>query len=169
MNETLEKPWIKNAPSLIVVNSIFATLAGVLLAFVLQDHCLTKLFPCVWLFAMSFFLFALTSEGITTAIDEDDVRRYVFLMIPYNIGVILLLVGVAVLIYYKCEFSKNLCLTVTVTLLFTMCPWGKDLCFLCNPVNKNEFKTYIEELEGRKIPIKKPGWLARFYFWIKGI
>jgi hypothetical protein len=84
--------WQKNAPSQIVLNSIFAALAGILLGLSLQDpsagtwHKLVELTFSLF----SFLLFARSAEGTTDALDEKDVRQFVYYLLWYNLAVILL-------------------------------------------------------------------------------
>jgi hypothetical protein len=161
-----EKPWIKNAPTLILVSSIFAALAGALFGITLGDASTTHYLPSI-LFAISFWLFALSAEEITTAIDDQDVKRYVFLVVFYNLGVVMLFAGSAVLIYFK--FSTSLWLTVLITSAAIIYPWGRDLCFLLNPWNKEEMENYLDELEGRREPQTAGGFIAKIFYRIKGI
>jgi hypothetical protein len=97
------KPWMANSSNMIVVNSIFAAIAGLLIVFVLQDkECFGKVW--IWpvaLFALSFFLFAFTAERITEAIDEKNTKKHIAHMLLYNFGVIFLFFGMALSIYYK--------------------------------------------------------------------
>jgi len=70
--------WQKNAPSQIVLDSIFATLAGILIGLSLQDssagtwHRLVELFLSLF----AFILFARSAEGTTDALDQRDVRQF---------------------------------------------------------------------------------------------
>jgi len=102
-----EKRWVKNSPTAIVVNSIFAAIAGILFVFVLQD---THLSCSEWWymslpFLFSFFLFSWTAERMTDAIDKKDTRKYVAYFLPYNIGVILLFFGICLIFLQRYDFS----------------------------------------------------------------
>jgi hypothetical protein len=110
-----EKRWTKNAPNLIVINSIFAAIAGVLIIFVLQDlqsDCYQyfnwhfklpplPLFPLLF----SFFLFALTAERIAEAVEEKNTDEYVAYFPPYNFAVFLLFWGINWTVYCKYNVS----------------------------------------------------------------
>jgi hypothetical protein len=106
-----QKPWKRNTSQFLTVNSIFAALSGILIVLVLQeDKYFNKLIPLVHIpfaflaagiFFISFFLFALAAEKTTDALDEDDSKKYVYYMLHYNAGVVLLLVGIALLIFFR--------------------------------------------------------------------
>lgn len=122
-----EKYWIKNISNLVVVNSIFAAIAGLLLVFVLQD---TSLNGKIYLIAFSFipfFLFALTAERIIDAVDESNTKKHVAYMLLYNIGVILLFFGIVLIIHFKSEFSLTWSLIIALILSI---PWIVDSWWL---------------------------------------
>jgi len=168
-----EKPWIKNAPSNILINSIFAALSGILITIVFQDtaHFEKNWYIPVVVLAVSFWLFALTAEMFATALDENDVNKYVFFMIPYNIGVILLIFAIVYLIYYRyCSVIHvfGAWIVLPITFLFSFYPWVWDLTFLL--CNKKDFKNYLDELEGLIEPNKdNREWFINKYLGLKGL
>jgi len=94
-----DKTWQKNAPSQIVSNSIFAALAGVLIVFSIQDTSLRNLFKFsdLILSTLSFLVFAISAEQSVIALDEKDVKKYVYYLLWYNLGVIFLGASVAIM------------------------------------------------------------------------
>jgi hypothetical protein len=159
-----EKPWVKNAPNLLIVNTIFAALAGILLVLVFQVPELN----CHWLWPLlllllAFLFFAWSAEEITTAIDEKDVYKYVYILIFYNLGVITLFGGLASIIHYKYQVNGWLVLVITIILLYR--PWLRDICFLI--FRQQKFLVYLEELLGNQGPDKDHSILMRFFYWTK--
>jgi hypothetical protein len=101
-----------------------------------------------------------SGEGITDALDEDDVRKYASLFIPYNVAVIFLLVGIYALVYFK--YSDKIVLpesvylryilNVAVISVLTKRWWGHRGLYWLFTVEQNEYEEYIKELEGSKKP-----------------
>ena len=89
MPRSPETTWEKNAPSQIVLNSIFAALDGALIVIIIQDPTASGTqFLSLALLVLSFFLFAVSAEKCVVALDERDVHKYAYYMLPYNLGVI---------------------------------------------------------------------------------
>jgi len=152
-----------NSSNMIVVNSIFAAIAGLLIVFILQDK---ECFENVWkwpvaLFALSFFLFSLTAERITEAIDEKDTQKHVAYMFLYNLGVIFLFFGAALTINYK--YPSNLAWLIIIAFIASF-PWLDDIRWLICSKNKI-FQEYVDELEGKlePSPDKRRFWVRFFY------
>src|SRR5437870_12138359 len=78
MHRKKESTWQRNAASQIVLDSIFAALAGIWITFALPDNIPTRIrFIEVLCSLLSFFCFAVSAEGTTTAYDEWDLMKYV--------------------------------------------------------------------------------------------
>jgi len=152
-----DKPWHKNASNLLVVNSILAAIA----ALVIQTFVTDLVRHSVWWLvagAASLLLFVLTAEKITEAFASDDVRVFVKYHLPYNIGVFLLLVDVVGLIRHYGHLTSYPTVAVSV-LMFGgwMWGWGCDTLFLLVR-DKSEFPRWIRQLEGDVVepPIQDP-------------
>lgn len=156
-----EKPWIKNASNLLIVNSILGAMSGILLVFELQDSQLSShsVFPTIAL-GLSLFWFVWSAEQVTVAIDELDVRKYLYTHIFYNFGVILLFYGIAYLIYIKLNVPFWIPFGIITLLLFR--PWFKDQWFLF--IDREKFCEYVEELEGLRRPETESSWLMKKYY-----
>ena len=102
---------------------------------------------------ISFFLFVLVSEQITTAMDEKDVRRYVFILLLYNLGVLALFVGLAVLIFIRYKISPWFTLSIFPFIYY---PWIHDFYWILNPFRnkklKHKLSDYLKELTGEIFP-----------------
>jgi hypothetical protein len=99
MQRKKESTWQRNAGSQIVLDSIFAALAGIWITFALPDQVSAKVRVFeVFCSLISFFCFAVSAGGTTTAFDEWDVLKYVYYLFWYNVGVILLGAAIAGLI-----------------------------------------------------------------------
>jgi hypothetical protein len=106
MQQKRDSTWQRNAGSQIVLDSIFAALAGIWITFALPDQVSSKirLFE-VMCSLFSFFCFAVSAEGTTTSFDEADVLKYVYYLFWYNVGVVLLGAAIAGLILTHFELS----------------------------------------------------------------
>jgi len=155
------EPWIKNAPNLLIVTSIFAALAGILLVFVFQDKDLRNDWICPIVFLLiSFWLFAWASEQITTAIDEKDVKKYVYILLFYNFAVIALFMGIASIIYLK--FFRSIYVFI-ITLVLLIKPWLRDTKFIL--FDRACFYEYIKELTGEIEKSQEDhSWLMKFFY-----
>jgi hypothetical protein len=143
---TPDATWQKNAPSQIVLDSIFAALTGVLLVFSVQDGS-----PGTWhrffelMFSLfSFFFFARSAEGSTNALDEKDVRQYVYYLVWYNLAVIFLVVTIAILVYVyfsahffsflhrHLSFLSTCELRASIALVFILLFTAMLKCWICD-------------------------------------
>ncbi len=113
-----EKRWIKNSPTIIVINSIFAAIAGILFVFAVTAFVCPKDWGWSLPFIISFFLFSWTAERTTDAIDKKDTEKYIAYMLPYNIGVVLLFLGIWLIFFHIYNFSLELFL---VSSFFCLC------------------------------------------------
>ena len=147
------QPWKQSANSLLVLYSILAATCGVFIVVIFSEtisigHC--SYIPLVILFA-SFWLFIFSAEGITDALEGNDVHKYVAVIFLYNIAVILLLTGISSMIYLK-FFYPNSCLFkvfIFFLVLGLVFHWLNDaFCLIFD--NNNEYKDYIENLTNGK-------------------
>lgn len=157
------KHWIRNASNLLVVDAIFAALAGILLVYVFQDFDLKQnwIIPTSC-FILSFLLFAWAAEQMTTAVDESDVKKYLYILIFYNIAVISLFVGVASIIHFKFSIKVWILIFGVIPLWR---PWIKDLFFLL--FQRDEYYDYLAELEGMKKPEEDHSFLMKLFYKTK--
>jgi hypothetical protein len=95
-----EKTWEKSVPPQIILNSIFAALSGVLIALAISNSVPPdlKTLAGLLLALLSFLLFAMSAEGTTNAYDEKDVRKYVYYLLLYNVGVVCVGFAIAILV-----------------------------------------------------------------------
>jgi len=176
-----ETTWERTAPSQIVLNSIFAALDGALIVIILQDTQATKAqFLSLVLLVASFCLFAVSAENCVVALDERDVRKYAYYMLPYNLGVICGGVAIEVLMYARfgakiegrltLHFGissrwLSLVLWFLVGIIF-MSTWIRDTCwlFLCKRAN---FDAWLEELQDKRHPEPEPGRFMRLFYRVR--
>ena len=164
--------------SLMFMYSILAATAAIFLTFVLAD---SKLSNMTWLWLLtvaplsfSILLFILSGEGITDASDEEDYKKYLSFLVPYNITVIFLFLGIFSTIIIKSSLNEilffsrpyvRLILFGIIFLILTKRWWGhrglKWLFF----ASKIDFENYIEELKGHKKPERDR--LSGFELFIK--
>ena len=181
-----DKRWQKNAGSQIVLDSIFAALAAVWVTFAIQDKMHTKLkFVEVVCSLLSFFLFASSAEGTTTAYDEGDVLKFVYYLLWYNIGVFLIgaAIGALILAHFETHVRKYgvwvaSCMSPTsfvwsIRMLYAvffvalLWRWIYDVWFLlCK--NQLEFSEYLKELNDEKTPEHQHHFVMRLIFKRRG-
>ena len=117
-----KKHWEINAPTNIVVNSIFAAIAGILFVFVLQDTHLSssegRYLSLPFLF--SFFFISWAAERTTDALDKKDTKKYVAYFLPYNIGVILLFLGICLIFLQRYDSSLIILFFVYLLLCYPL-------------------------------------------------
>jgi hypothetical protein len=177
-----EKIWQKNAASQIVLDSIFAALAVVWITVALPDNIPTKLKFVELIFSiLSFFIFASSAEGTTNAYEENDLLKFVYYLLWYNIGVILIGLAIGALVYHHfvghlvrfvgpilwCLPPFLIHLTVLILWLllgvFFLWRWLYDAWWLlCK--NKQEFADYLKELNDDQTPKHQRHWLMRVLF-----
>ena len=168
-----EKTWQKYAPSQIILNAIFAALVGVLIPLIILDHVnnyckLIDLGLLVW----SFVLFALSAEQTVNSLDENDVQKYVYYMLWYNLGVILLGAAFAIEIYAHFASAITRHINVPLPLLWLslifltillLWRWIYDFFWLIC-IGRDKFLVYLDELEDRAEPRPEPSCLMRVFY-----
>jgi len=94
-----ETTWQKSASSQIVLDSIFAGLAAVWITIAINDSEMSNAWKCLdgACSLLSFFVFAISAEGTTNAYEERDVLKFVYYMLWYNVGVILIATAIEIL------------------------------------------------------------------------
>jgi len=151
------RTWERNAPSQIALNSIFAALSGALIVIIVQGpQATTWEFASLLLLTCAFFFFAISAEQTVNALDERDVAKYAYYMLPYNCGVIFLGVAIELLAYVR--FNPWLLLHVPSRLSFVavgvwfvlpvlfLWTWLKDSVTLFRAGNE-EFESWLKELQ----------------------
>lgn len=184
MARPAETTWEKSAPSQIVLNSIFAALDGALIVIILQDqnansglHLLS-----LSLLVMSFALFAVSAEKCVVALEERDVKKYAYYMLPYNLGVIVGGAAIEILVYlrfdsklrgwvspYSGGCSRWLLplwwLLVAVVLMRT---WICDVWWLFAS-GRTEYEVWLEELEDKRNPREEHSHLMKLFYGVRGV
>jgi MFS family permease len=184
-----EKTWEKSAPSQIILNSIFAALSAVLVTLVISDSLPADLkywetkfkFAELLLALFSFFLFAMSAEGTTNAYDEKDVRKYVYYLLFYNLGVVF--IGFALAIFVGAHFvehlghflrtnvytlsqraAQNIIVAIYVPMFVALqWNWLRDAHWLCCSSDA-EFHRYLQELEDEVQPQPDPTCLMKLFY-----
>ncbi|MGD0119342.1 MAG: hypothetical protein ABSD30_14840 [Candidatus Binatus sp.] len=172
-----DKTWQKCAGSQVVLDSIFAALAAIWITFALNDHPRQNLrtwsaFAEVMCSLFSFFLFAISAEGTTTAYDDNDVLKYVYYLFWYNIGVIFISIAIGAFVFARFEtlflsVAGSLYVPIALSIvLFVILLW-RWICDACWLVfgNKFEFEQYLRELKDEGRPVRDHGKVMRFFFW----
>jgi hypothetical protein len=176
-----ETTWERTAPSQIVLNSIFAALDGALIVILLQDSQATRVqFLSLSLLVASFCLFAVSAEKGVVALDERDVRKYAYYMLPYNLGVICGGVAIESLMYARfsakiegrltpyfgiCSRWLSLLLWFIVAMVF-MSTWIRDTYWLLF-CKREDFDRWLEELQDKRHPEPEPGYLMKLFYSVR--
>ena len=173
-----ETTWQRNAGSQIVLDSIFAALAAIWVTFAIDDRDISNVlkFFEVACSLLSFFYFAISAEGTTSACDENDVVKFVYYLLWYNVGVILIgiAIGILVLSHFDPHFVRrvgaifwyvppaiiagSIHIGYAGLWLVLLWRWIVDSWFiLC--VSPEEFRSYIRELSDEAPPEFNRHWL----------
>jgi hypothetical protein len=135
------KRWRSGCDGMIAVNSIFASFTGALVAIVVALSERSPLIQvCVFLLLIAFLLFAHAAESITDAIERDDVLLYQRSHFRYNLGVVLILISFA-LILWSLEYR----IATFIPLAGTWNPWLRDCIWLLRRP-KDDWDTYLESI-----------------------
>jgi hypothetical protein len=177
-----DKTWQKSAPAQITLDSIFAALAAIWITIAIADNIHTKLkFIEILCSLFSFFLFAVSAEGTTNAYDERDVLKYVYYLLWYNIGVLLIGAAMGALIF--AHFSGHLLRFVgdglwylpplVIESLITMVYIAFFVVLLWNWIrdarwilwtDEASFDAYLKELTDEADPEPNRHWLMKVVF-----
>ncbi len=177
-----DKTWQKGAGSQVVLDSIFAALAAIWITFATQDSLQTRLkFFEIACSLFSFFLFAISAEGTTNSYDEKDVLKYVYYLLWYNVGVILIGSSIGLLIYAHFRahllrfagsflwssppFVSQVLVAVIYVLIFVVLLWRwiADAFWLLREP-REEFDLYLRELNDEVPPTPERHFLMRLIF-----
>jgi len=176
-----ETTWQRNAPSQIVLNSIFAALDGALAVIIIQDPqpANWQIWPLV-LLVISFFLFAISAEKCVVALDERDVKKWAYYLLPYNLGVIGTGFAIGIMMYVRfdskirgllaprlgtCSHWVSLLGWFIVAVIF-LWTWIYDTCWLLL-ASKKRFEEWLEELEDKRDPEPDHGYLMKGFYGIR--
>lgn len=126
---------------MIAVNSIFASFSGALVAVVVAFT--TKslwVHICVGLLLVAFLLFVHAAESITDALEQDNVDVYLGSHIKYNLGVVLLLISLALILFFQGYRLISL-----IPVVGSFYPWLKDAYWLIfsSAEDRQEYKNEI--------------------------
>lgn len=131
---------------MISVNSIFASFAGGLAAVVVAFTQRTVVFQIsVALLMIAFILFARAAETITDAVERDDVLLYQSAHQQYNVGVVLVLISLAILL-----FALEYRYAALIPALCTWNPWLRDVVWLLRRPAE-EWQKYIKDISSEDV------------------
>jgi hypothetical protein len=134
--------WRASCEGMISVNSIFASFAGTLAAVVVAFTTHAWVFEiCVALFLIALVLFARAGETITDCIERNDVLLYQRAHQQYNVGVVLLLGGLAILL-----FALGYYVAAVIPLAATWKPWLDDAIWLIRRPT-DEWTEYLDRIQ----------------------
>ena len=169
-----EKPWHKNSANYLIVNSIFAVISVFFIGLLFQvpiKHTINEhLSDISVLFGViALFVLIVTSEKTVHAVEEDDVRKYIAYMLPYNFGVLSLFISLDLGLLERIQ-SLWISRGVFVLSIVFWIPFGKSVYFHFTST-KDKFNEYISELEGKKLPESEWGKhcfsFTRVYFFLR--
>jgi hypothetical protein len=142
-----ENLWLRNAPNELIVNSILAAVATIVIQIIVgTEH---KKFGTEWVVIAfgSLFLFVLSAERLSESIREVDFRYYRLSMILYNLGVLTLFFSLyAIFRRYAHLKAVGSVVSVTAVSFLWMSFWGRDTLFL---IFRNEhYDKWERKMEG---------------------
>lgn len=112
--------WKDGSKGMLTVNALFAGFSGALtINLAIREWKGSPLeVPAVALAVIALYLFALAAERITDALDEGNVDIYLRSMLAYNVGVVLVLLSIAVLLWSQAHTTF-----AVVIAILTLYPW----------------------------------------------
>jgi hypothetical protein len=136
------KHWKSGCEGMIAVNSIFASLAGALIAIIVIITTQKSLWVHVFaaLLIMAFLFFVHSAENLTNALEEDDVEQYLRSSLQYNLGVVLLLISLAMILFFN-----GFRIIAILPVLGTYQPWIRDIYWLLF-ASVSEREAYKQEI-----------------------
>jgi len=153
--------WAEGCKNMITVQAILAGFAGVVLASLLTISLPTTggLAVLITIVAMLTIITAIGSliysvEKSTDALDQYDPNIYTDALVPYNLGVVLFLAGIALTFatYLTKLWSEGdlgslypvLLTAVVVVLAFSSAHWVEDFAWLLNKKNRRSYPASLE-------------------------
>jgi hypothetical protein len=121
MEREIEKPWRKDAPNELIVNSILAAVAAIVVQMVVSsEHPRYGMLTVLAAFA-SLILFIASAEQISESIRDAKLNAYIRSMGLYNIGVLMLFLALYALFrrYTHLKFISSV-----LSLLVVLAIWA---------------------------------------------
>jgi len=147
MEPEIEKPWRKDAPNELIVNSILAAIAAIVVQTVVSSgHPRYGMITVLTVFA-SLILFIASAEQISESIRDASLDAYIRSTGLYNIGVLMLFLALYALFrrYTQLKFTGS-ALSLLAVLVIWASRWGCDMAFL---VFQNEdYQRWRRRLDG---------------------
>lgn len=151
MEGSTEKPWRRSAPNELVVNSILAATAAIVLQTIVTNKDVT--YGAFWLFSAvaSLLLFLISTEQIVESIRENDITRYIWSAISYNFGVLFLFVALYAMVLGYDQLSLIWSAVFYIPFfLISIWFWGLDAIFLINKKNPH-YQLWLQKINGESL------------------
>ena len=168
-------PWENNVESFMVLYSILALISVAFLVYAFDEEpCLNWHFWFIHLpLGLSLIGFIYSAEQTVNAADEDDVEKYIFTFAVYDVAVILLLLGLQSIIYFKffLNLTSSLCFQIVIfvgALVILTWHWLSDLKWLFT-CKETDFKEYEGGLKGINDPVRDRDCLFDFFYFLRKI
>ena len=145
-----EKPWHKNSANYLIVNSIFVVISVFFIGILFQDSIKGKINDCLFNISVlcgviALFILIVTSEKTVHAVEEDDVRKYIAYMLPYNFGVLFLFISLDCGLFQIMQSPIWSWVLYGLSIFFWI-PFFQSVYWHFTST-KDEFDEYISELE----------------------
>jgi hypothetical protein len=125
-----EKPWRRNAPNELIVNSILAAISTIVVqTIVTSEH---PKYGTGWLLAavLSIFFFVVSTEQLGESIREDRMAVYIRSLHLYNVAVLLLFLSVCAIFDRYVVLDAPWWMLILVAMMLWAPFWGRDALFL---------------------------------------
>ena|SRR5216683_3524967 len=131
MEPELERPWRRNAPNELIVNSILAAISAIVVQTIVATE--PPRYGTGWL-AMalgSLLLFVISAEQLGESIREINISVYIRSSILFNIGVLLLFLSLYSIFKRYADLNVLWSLIIFfMIMLIWLWFWGRDTAFL---------------------------------------
>jgi hypothetical protein len=160
-------PWRENATYMMTLYSILTAMVGIFLVVIIPDKDLSQ----KWCWPVSLLSFSLVAfvwgtEKFSDALEDNDVEKYLAWFLAYNLGVIVLFLGIAC--YICLHYHIGASITIYSLAIIATSKWIYDILFLLF-INDNDYQDYRKELLGERIPKKQKDFLIRIHLFIRKI
>lgn len=149
MEREREKPWRRNAPNELIVNSILAAVATIMVQTIATGD--QPKYGVGWLVVGlgSLVLFLISTEQLAELIREDEITLCIRSMMFYNFGVLLLILSLCAIFARDVENRIWSIIIGIVLILIWAWFWGLDVAFL---ICRNEhYRRWKRKMDGEPV------------------
>jgi hypothetical protein len=131
MEPQSDKPWLRNAPNELIVNSILAAISAIVVQMIVASD--QPKYGVGWLIGAlaSLLLFVISTEQLGESIREINLGFYIRSSIIFNVGVLLLFISLCAIFKRYSELNMGWSIVTFIIVISSWAWfWGFDTVFL---------------------------------------